>query len=323
MRNGTCRNHYAESANDLKKAENALIPKQKQVKEAVEQRYGMGVKLNLLEETLKRKTEQDAKSKGKTEVSPGSSSYKDTLQKQIDETFYDASDLSAADQGVKEGVDKLNDVIKRTKNPKISKLDKTWEKFTGIRKKLMMEALSMQDQYFHTKELQSELDWPSQNSLAVRLYQSLWQTFGMNTERLERQSKQTHWRIRQNYRHRRPDQPRPTAPPLPPSRQILAVNVANISNKRPAIRHIVRNTRLWAISEICITSSKFRFTVPGFVNERREVSRPRKIFEGRSDCEGDQRSSERCLGRAENNRRPEIVCQKFGGDMKRAEKIRS
>ncbi|KAH6587262.1 hypothetical protein BASA50_001395 [Batrachochytrium salamandrivorans] len=83
-------------------------------------------------------------------------------------------------------------------------------------------------------------------------------------QRLERQSKQTNWRIRQNYRHRRPDQPRPTAPPPPLSRQILAVNVANISNKRPAIRHIVRNTRLWAISETCITSSKFRFTVPGF-----------------------------------------------------------
>ncbi|KAH9273748.1 hypothetical protein BASA83_003741 [Batrachochytrium salamandrivorans] len=46
--------------------------------------------------------------------------------------------------------------------------------------------------------------------------------------------------------------------------RFLAVNVANISNKRPAIRHIVRNTRLWAISETCITSSKFRFTVPGF-----------------------------------------------------------
>ncbi|KAH9264524.1 hypothetical protein BASA83_011995 [Batrachochytrium salamandrivorans] len=83
-------------------------------------------------------------------------------------------------------------------------------------------------------------------------------------QRLERQSKQTHWRIRQNYRHRRPNQTRPTAPPPPLSRQILAVNVANISNKRPAIRHIVRNTRLWAISETCITSSKFRFTVPEF-----------------------------------------------------------
>ncbi|KAH9247922.1 hypothetical protein BASA81_014466 [Batrachochytrium salamandrivorans] len=103
---------------------------------------------------------------------------------------------------------------------------------------------------------------------ARNFFRSLLASIGGKTleaaTRLERQSKQTHWRIRQNYRHRRPDQPRPTAPPPPLSRQILAVNVANISNKRPAIRHIVRNTRLWAISETCITSSKFRFTVPGF-----------------------------------------------------------
>ncbi|KAH6588919.1 hypothetical protein BASA50_010406 [Batrachochytrium salamandrivorans] len=165
------------------KAESAQIPKKKQLDEAGEQRYCIEVKLNILEENLERKTEQDAKSKSKTEVSPGSSSHRDILQNQIDETFHDASDLSAANHGIKEGVDKLNDVIKRMKDSK-------------------------------------------------------------------------------------KDQPRPTAPPPPLSRQILAVNAANISNKRPAIRHIVRNTRLWAISETCITSSKFRFTVPGFVNER-------------------------------------------------------
>ncbi|KAH9263175.1 hypothetical protein BASA83_013499 [Batrachochytrium salamandrivorans] len=52
-----------------------------------------------------------------------------------------------------------------------------------------------------------------------------------------------------------PSRPASTNSPTSPlSRQILAVNVANISNKRPAIRHIVvRNTRLWAISETCIT----------------------------------------------------------------------
>ncbi|KAH6601364.1 hypothetical protein BASA61_001996 [Batrachochytrium salamandrivorans] len=231
-------NHYAESVDDLKKAESAQIPKKKQLDEAGEQRYCIEVKLNILEENLERKTEQDAKSKSKTEVSPGSSSHRDILQNQIDETFHDASDLSAANHGIKEGVDKLNDVIKRMKDSK-------------------------------------------------------------------------------------KDQPRPTAPPPPLSRQILAVNAANISNKRPAIRHIVRNTRLWAISETCITSSKFRFTVPGFVNERGEVSRSRKIVEGRSDCEGDQRGSETYLKRAENNRRPEIVFQKFEGDMRRAEKTRS
>ncbi|KAH6570868.1 hypothetical protein BASA60_007474 [Batrachochytrium salamandrivorans] len=105
---------------------------------------------------------------------------------------------------------------------------------------------------------------PSQSLTSAPFSLQSWTDNANIIQRLERQSKQTHWRIRQNYRHRRPDQPRPTAPPPPLSRQILAVNVANISNKRPAIRHIVRNTRLWAISETCITSSKFRFTVPGF-----------------------------------------------------------
>ncbi|KAH9263717.1 hypothetical protein BASA83_012866 [Batrachochytrium salamandrivorans] len=89
-------NHYAESVDDLKKAESAQIPKKKQLDEAGEQRYCIEVKLNILEENLERKTEQDAKSKSKTEVSPGSSSHRDILQNQIDETFHDASDLSAA-----------------------------------------------------------------------------------------------------------------------------------------------------------------------------------------------------------------------------------
>ncbi|KAH6589547.1 hypothetical protein BASA50_009958 [Batrachochytrium salamandrivorans] len=172
-------NHYAGSVNDLKKAENAQIPKKKQLEEARGQRYCMWVKINILEENMERKTEQDAKSKSKTEVSPDSSSYKDILHEQINETFYDASDLCAADHGIKEGISKLDDVRKRTKDPKRDKLDKTWEKFTGIRKELMIEALSMKDRHFHTKELQSDLNWPSHNSLAVRLYQSVWQTFGM------------------------------------------------------------------------------------------------------------------------------------------------
>ncbi|KAH9250310.1 hypothetical protein BASA81_011927 [Batrachochytrium salamandrivorans] len=83
-------------------------------------------------------------------------------------------------------------------------------------------------------------------------------------QRLERQSKQTHWRIRQNYRHRRPDQPRPTAPPPPLSRQILAVNVANISNKRPAIRHIRQEHQALGHLRDLHHFIKFRFTVPGF-----------------------------------------------------------
>ncbi|KAH9268833.1 hypothetical protein BASA83_009120 [Batrachochytrium salamandrivorans] len=44
------------------------------------------------------------------------------------------------------------------------------------------------------------------------------------------------------------------------SQSMLPISATN----DPAIRHIVRNTRLWALSETCITSSIFRFTVPGF-----------------------------------------------------------
>ncbi|KAH9251201.1 hypothetical protein BASA81_010980 [Batrachochytrium salamandrivorans] len=99
--------------------------------------------------------------------------------------------------------------------------------------------------------------------------------------------------------------------------------LANISNKRPAIAILSGTPGSGPSQRPASPSSKFRFTVPGFVNERREVSRSRKIVEGRSDCEGDQRGSETYLKRAENNRRPEIVFQKFEGDMRRAEKTRS
>ncbi|KAH9272873.1 hypothetical protein BASA83_004761 [Batrachochytrium salamandrivorans] len=83
-------------------------------------------------------------------------------------------------------------------------------------------------------------------------------------QRLERQSKQTHWRIRQNYRHRRPDQPRPTAPPPPLSRQILAVNVANISNKRLLFATLSGTPGSGPSQRPALLPQNFRFTVPGF-----------------------------------------------------------
>ncbi|KAH9273770.1 hypothetical protein BASA83_003763 [Batrachochytrium salamandrivorans] len=83
-------------------------------------------------------------------------------------------------------------------------------------------------------------------------------------QRLERQSKQTHWRIRQNYRHRRPDQPRPTAPPPPLSRQILAVNVANYQQQTSCYPpHCQEHQALGHLRDLH-HFIKFRFTVPGF-----------------------------------------------------------
>ncbi|KAH9257495.1 hypothetical protein BASA81_004257 [Batrachochytrium salamandrivorans] len=44
------------------------------------------------------------------------------------------------------------------------------------------------------------------------------------------------------------------------SQSMLPISATNVL----LFATFVRNTRLWAISETCITSSKFRFTVPGF-----------------------------------------------------------
>ncbi|KAH9244508.1 hypothetical protein BASA81_018087 [Batrachochytrium salamandrivorans] len=47
--------HYAGSMDDLKKAQSAQIPKQQQLEEARNQRYDYVVKINILNENLKRK----------------------------------------------------------------------------------------------------------------------------------------------------------------------------------------------------------------------------------------------------------------------------
>ncbi|KAH9270527.1 hypothetical protein BASA83_007340 [Batrachochytrium salamandrivorans] len=164
--------HYAGSMDDLKKAQSAQIPKQQQLEEARNQRYDYVVKINILNENLKRKKKQDAKDKSKTGTSSSLSPHRDILQEQMNEAFQDADDLYISDQSIKEGVDKLDDVIKRTKNPKISKLYKTWDKFTATRVKYIKQVGSAIDQRSRTKELQAEFGWTSQNSRVWDLYQS-------------------------------------------------------------------------------------------------------------------------------------------------------
>ncbi|KAH9267036.1 hypothetical protein BASA83_010236 [Batrachochytrium salamandrivorans] len=88
-------------------------------------------------------------------------------------------------------------------------------------------------------------------------------TDNKTSQRLERQSKSNPLRIRQNYRHRRPDQPRPTAPPPPLSRADPRSQCCQYQHKRPAIRHIVRTPGLGHLRDLHHLI-KFRFTVPGF-----------------------------------------------------------
>ncbi|KAH9250021.1 hypothetical protein BASA81_012214 [Batrachochytrium salamandrivorans] len=95
--------HYAESVDDLEKAEDAVTAKQEQLDEAIDQRYDMEVKLNILEENLERKTEQDAKDKGKTGASPSLSPHRDILQEQMNEASQDADDLLIVYSDIEKG----------------------------------------------------------------------------------------------------------------------------------------------------------------------------------------------------------------------------
>ncbi|KAH6567739.1 hypothetical protein BASA50_002835 [Batrachochytrium salamandrivorans] len=175
--------HYAESANDLEKAESALVAKKEDLGKAREQRYRVWIKLNILNENLERKTEQDAKSKSKTGASPGSNPHRDILQKQIDETCPNAEDLFATYNDLDEGIFKLYDVKTRAKNPKKQlELSKTRDKFVGSSDKLAREFGFAQCKCDHAKKFQVEFGWQSQNSLAVIVVQSFWQMFSKWTE---------------------------------------------------------------------------------------------------------------------------------------------
>ncbi|KAH9270550.1 hypothetical protein BASA83_007363 [Batrachochytrium salamandrivorans] len=132
--------HYAGSVNDLEKAQNALVAKQKQLDEAIDQRYRMEVKLDILNENLEQKAEQDAKDKSKMDASSGSNPHRKILGEQIDETCPNAEDLFATYNDLKEGIFKLDDVIKRMKDPKKSKLSKSRDKFVRASNKLLLST---------------------------------------------------------------------------------------------------------------------------------------------------------------------------------------
>ncbi|KAH9245208.1 hypothetical protein BASA81_017327 [Batrachochytrium salamandrivorans] len=83
-------------------------------------------------------------------------------------------------------------------------------------------------------------------------------------QRLERQSKQTHWRIRQNYRHRRPDS-LDQQPHLHHYHGRYSQSMLPISATNDLLSAISSGTPGSGPSQRpAFTSSKFRFTVPGF-----------------------------------------------------------
>ncbi|KAH9249947.1 hypothetical protein BSLG_004678 [Batrachochytrium salamandrivorans] len=167
--------HYAGSVEDLEKAQAALTAKKQQLDEARNQRYGIWMKINILNENLKRKTEQDANNQHRIDASTSSNPHREILQEQIDETCPNAEDLFAADNDIKEGIDKLDDVIKRTQYPKKRlELVRPRNKFVRASDKLFEEFRFAECKCIHVREFQADFGWQLQSSLAVRVVQSFW-----------------------------------------------------------------------------------------------------------------------------------------------------
>ncbi|KAH6567521.1 hypothetical protein BASA50_004351 [Batrachochytrium salamandrivorans] len=172
---------YSIALHDSKEAQAALVAKKEKLKEAMEQRSYMKIKISILEENIEQKEEQDAKSKGPIGASPGSSPHRKILERQIDEVCRNAADLFDANKDANEILSKLDSVIDKTKDPKKElELSQTRNKLVNPYNKLLEEFWFVQSKCARAKELQMNFDWQPQSSGVGGVVQSLWQKFGMN-----------------------------------------------------------------------------------------------------------------------------------------------
>ncbi|KAH6567527.1 hypothetical protein BASA62_006060 [Batrachochytrium salamandrivorans] len=90
--------------------------------------------------------------RGQIEASPGSSSHREILTKQIAEAYQDAADLLAANADIKKGISELDNVIDRTKDPKKGlELSQTRNKFVDSYNKLYDEMVVVERRCAHAK----------------------------------------------------------------------------------------------------------------------------------------------------------------------------
>ncbi|KAH6566564.1 hypothetical protein BASA60_009420 [Batrachochytrium salamandrivorans] len=137
---------YATAKNDWKKENDALMFKQKQLKEATDKRDGMEIKIFILEETIEQKTEHDARSRDQTKASPGPSSYREILQNQIDVAFRDADDLFIVNKAINEGIYIIGDVIHRAEESKKDPTRKLRDNFREPHQRLTGMMKSTQEE---------------------------------------------------------------------------------------------------------------------------------------------------------------------------------
>ncbi|KAH6566558.1 hypothetical protein BASA50_008864 [Batrachochytrium salamandrivorans] len=156
---------HADAAEDWSEANAALVAKKKELKEATKQLDCMKMKIFILNENIELQLEQDARSKGPIEASPGSNPHREILEEQADEAYQDFSDLSDVNKNIREGLSKLDSVIDRTEDPKkeLELLD-TWNKFRIPSNKLLDETKLVKCKCIHAREFQTELGWQSLSS---------------------------------------------------------------------------------------------------------------------------------------------------------------
>ncbi|KAH6580590.1 hypothetical protein BASA50_008855 [Batrachochytrium salamandrivorans] len=166
---------YEEIKKKWKKANLALVTKKNKLTAAADERDDTEIKLFILEENQERRMEQDAHSRGQTKASPGPSSPRDILTKQIAEAYQDAADLFDANADIRKGIYELYSIKERAKDPKKGlELGQIRCKFVDSYNKLYDEMVVVERRCAHAKGLQEDLGWKSLSLQFGEAFQLLW-----------------------------------------------------------------------------------------------------------------------------------------------------
>ncbi|KAH9263549.1 hypothetical protein BASA83_013071 [Batrachochytrium salamandrivorans] len=150
----------------------ALILKQRQLKDVKQQRDNTEIKLFTLNENQKQMDEYNSENRDQMQVSPGTCYNKKILEKQSIEACRDAENLLAASFDIENDISKLTEIMFKSKGPEESVFGQTREEFVDSRNKHVDKMEFMQRYCTHTKELQITLGWQPLSSRVGEVFKS-------------------------------------------------------------------------------------------------------------------------------------------------------
>ncbi|KAH6596501.1 hypothetical protein BASA50_005051 [Batrachochytrium salamandrivorans] len=163
---------YASAEEGWKKIYDALILKQRQLKDVKQQRDNTEIKLFTLEENQKQMDKYNAENRDQMQVSPGTCYNKKILARQSIEACRDAENLLAASFDIENDISKPTEVMFKSKGPEESVFGQTREEFVDSRNKHVDKMEFMQRYCTHTKELQITLGWQPLSSRVGEVFKS-------------------------------------------------------------------------------------------------------------------------------------------------------